>query len=83
MALFMAASANEVSQESDKWGGGVFTHYLIRGLRGEADENRDGFVYISELERYIRRAVPEATNGAQHPEVSGNFDRNLMMGVVK
>ena len=83
LALFMAASANQTSQEGDRWGGGVFTYYLLKGLQGEADQNQDGFVSLNELARFIRRAVVEATNGAQHPQVYGNYDGGLTVGMVK
>ena len=38
-ALITSAEANEVAFEDKKWGGGhgVFTHYLLEGLRGKAD----------------------------------------------
>ncbi|NOU11705.1 MAG: hypothetical protein HOO98_17045 [Nitrospira sp.] len=36
---------------------GLFTHYLLRGLRGEADTNRDNDVTLGELTGYVRQKV--------------------------
>lgn len=46
------------SLESDTWHHGLFTYYLLRGLRGEADVNRNGEVTIGEVMAYINRKVP-------------------------
>jgi hypothetical protein len=37
---------------------GLFTYYLLRGLRGEADTNRDGEVAVGELTAYLAKTVP-------------------------
>ncbi|OGW66985.1 MAG: hypothetical protein A3H49_06275 [Nitrospirae bacterium RIFCSPLOWO2_02_FULL_62_14] len=39
---------------------GLFTYYLLRGLKGEADTNVDGDVTLRELTTFIGRAVPAA-----------------------
>ena len=83
MAVFMAASGNQTSREGDQWQGGVFTKYLIEGLRGAADSNQNNLVTLSELAEYLPRAVIEATNARQRPEVGGNFDGSLPVGIVK
>ena len=48
------------SLESDAWHHGLFTYYLLRGLRGEADLNRNGEVTIGEVAAYVNRKVPTA-----------------------
>jgi uncharacterized caspase-like protein len=83
LALFMATSANQTSQEAEKWGGGVFTHFLLKGLQGGADSNGNKFVSLSELAEYVQHAVADATKGEQRPEVSGNFDQSLEVAVVR
>ena len=81
IAVLSASSANEFSQEGERWGGGhgVFTYYLLRGLKGEAD----GIVTIREVYDYLYRKVAEDTAGGQHPELKGNFDNNLPLGIVR
>ena len=84
-ALLTSAEANEVSFEDKKWGGGhgVFTYYLLQGLRGEADSNNNGFVAVGELFEYVRENVKKATNHRQHPSIGTNpFDRNMPLAIA-
>ncbi len=82
--IFTASEARELSHEGRQWGGGhgVFTHFLLRGLGGEADADRDGVVSAGEVLEYVRRNVARETDGKQHPDPSGQFDRALPLAVV-
>jgi len=51
--IITASSANEVSVEKDELGHGVFTYYLVQGLRGPADTNADGLISVDEAYRYV------------------------------
>ena len=59
--------------ESEKLHHGLFTYYLLRGLKGEADDNLDGEVTLGELSAFVGRSVPAAAKSAfnqeQHPQV--------------
>jgi hypothetical protein len=68
-AVITASDISQLSYESDKWGGGhgVFTYFLLKGLRGEADFNKDGTVTAGELFPYIHDSVDKATEGNQSP----------------
>ncbi len=44
--------------EPDQLKHGLFTYYLLRGLRGEADANHDGDVTLGELTTFVRQTVP-------------------------
>ena len=46
--IISAADENQLSQEDTKWGGGhgVFTWYLLEGLKGEADFDKNNQVNI-------------------------------------
>ena len=46
----------------------IFKVCLLRGLDGEADYNRDGYVTGSELGMYLQTEVVNYTRGAQHPQ---------------
>jgi tetratricopeptide (TPR) repeat protein len=85
MALLTASSAQELSYEDPRWGGGhgVFTYSLLQGLTGKANKNNDRFVTIRELYEFIYRSVADETNGQQHPELKGSFDNKLPISVVK
>ncbi len=88
VALLTSAEANEASEEDQKWGGGhgVFTHFLLEGMRGAADGfqgQRDGIVAVGELFEYVRHHVHQATNGRQHPAIGTSpFDRGLPMAIT-
>jgi hypothetical protein len=70
-AFLTSSSAEEAAQESDRIGGSYFTHYLVSGLRGAADVNRDRRVTLHEAYRFAfdeTLAGTETTPGrAQHP----------------
>ena len=59
--------------EDDKHRHGLFTYYLLRGLRGEADTNRDQTVTLGEMTGYVRQKVAWAAksqfNSEQRPQV--------------
>ena len=83
--IFTASEVGEVSQESQKWGGGhgVFTYFFLEGLKGAADTNKDGIVTLGEAIDYTDEHVRRATNARQHPDTAGQFDRSLPMSVIK
>jgi tetratricopeptide (TPR) repeat protein len=86
VALLTSAEANEVSFEDAKWGDGhgVFTHYLLEGMKGAADRSpKNGVVTVGELFEYVRENVQQATGNKQHPCVGTNsFDRNLPVAIT-
>jgi len=76
VAVISASDDKQLSQESKNWGGGhgVFTYYLVKGLSGDADYNKDGHVTLGELIPYLSEHVRKATKNAQSPTVAGRFD---------
>ena len=73
--MMTAADTNEFSLEDARWGGhGVFTHFLLDGLRGNGDANADGVVTFSEIFDYVSKNVISATEGRQNPQRSGFGD---------
>jgi hypothetical protein len=85
LILLTASSAGETSQEAKDWGGGhgVFTHYLVEGLKGAADENKNGLVDIREAYEYVRTKVSNDTKKKQFPELKGVYNNKFPMSVVK
>ncbi|HKE20573.1 MAG TPA: caspase family protein [Kofleriaceae bacterium] len=84
IAVLTAASATEASAEGKKWGGGhgVFTHHLLAGLAGGADDDGNGFISIRELFDFTYRNVSKDTSGDQHPELKGRFDNAMPLAVL-
>lgn len=82
VCVLSATDASQFSQEGEKWGGGhgVFTYFLLRGLRGQADTNHDGHVTVGELTPYLSEQVRRATGSAQCPRMAGSFDPALTIG---
>jgi formylglycine-generating enzyme required for sulfatase activity len=84
VALLTSAEANEVSFEDPQWGDGhgVFTHYLLEGMRGAADRDDNGIVTVGELFEYVRDQVQRATDYRQHPSIGTNaYDRNMPIAI--
>ena len=73
--MMTAADTNEFAQEDERWGGnGVFTHFLLDGLKGAADADNDGIVTFTEVFDHVSNNVRQATNGQQNPQKSGFGD---------
>jgi len=79
ICVISASDNKQFSQEGKKWGGGhgVFTYFLLKGLKGEADYNKDHGVTLGELIPYLSQQVRRATRNAQSPTVAGKFDPAL------
>lgn len=80
----LASRANERSFEDERWGGGhgVFTYFLLEGLKGKADLDKDSVVRASELIDFLSEVVPEQTQALQHPRVAGNLEARLPLAVL-
>lgn len=64
-------------------GHGVFTYYVVEGLKGQADADRNGIVTADELAEYVRRNVRDATSAKQNPTAEGgSFDANMPLAFV-
>jgi len=80
--ILTASAAGEDAQESDALQGSFFTHHLVSGLLGAADDDDDGEVTLSEAYRYAHdqtlRDSSATLQGTQHPafryDVRGSGD---------
>ena len=56
-----------------------FFHYLLEGLKGEADgaagTRKDRKVTARELFDYVAPKVVDITQGKQHPQMSGGWEK--------
>lgn len=69
--MLTSSKPNEYSQVLPHMKNSVFTHYLLKALRGEADSDRDGVVTIEEAYDYVYTHTKEETRGGQHPQKEG------------
>ena len=76
IAVIMSSKPDQTSAETSALQQGVFSYYLIRGLKGKADLNNDSYITMGELFLYTKNAVSAKSNGKQVPVVYGkNLDR--------
>ena len=81
--IITASAANEVSVEKDELQHGVFTYYLLEGLRGAADSDRDGTGTVDEAYRYVSEKVLRATGQEQHPVKKGSVEGSLVLSITR
>jgi hypothetical protein len=82
-ALIMSSKGDETSLESAGLRQGVFSHFLIRGLKGEADKNKDKVVSIKEIFDYLYSNVREYTGNRQSPVIKGTYDPVMPVSVTR
>jgi hypothetical protein len=82
-ALIMSSKAEETSLESQGLRQGVFSHFLIRGLKGEADKNKDKVVSVQELFDFIYHNVRDYTGNRQSPVIKGTYDPGMPVSGVR
>ncbi len=78
--VLTASRASEVSEEREDLQHGVFTYYLLEGLRGKADLDGDGVITVEEAYAYVSLKVPAATGQNQHPIKKGEVEGQLILG---
>jgi len=83
LALFMSSKREEYSLEDQGMRSGIFSHYLIRGLKGDADVDGDKVVTMRELYDFVYKNVRTYTSNAQTPSISGSFDWRMPVASVR
>jgi hypothetical protein len=83
LALFMSSKGEEYSLEDQGLRSGIFSHYLIRGLKGEADIDGNKLVTMREAYDYVYKNVRIYTSNVQSPTISGKFDWAMPVAVVR
>jgi hypothetical protein len=82
-AIIMSSKSEETSLESSGLRQGVFSHFMIRGLKGEADSDGDGQVSIQELYDFIYVQVRAYTGMRQSPVIKGDYEPNMPVAIVR
>ncbi|MBI2880912.1 MAG: caspase family protein [Candidatus Tectomicrobia bacterium] len=78
--ILTASGPNELSREEPSFGHGVFTHFLLKALRGEADADKNGYVTLPEAFEYVSREVSRATGQKQRPMLKGEISGEIVLG---
>ncbi|BCB96058.1 hypothetical protein JZK55_09800 [Dissulfurispira thermophila] len=57
--VLAASTGSQISSDYDSVKHGLFTYFLLRGMRGEADKNENGMIELGELYDYVKTSVSE------------------------
>ena len=79
--VLSAASGSQISGAIKEKEHGLFTYYVLRGLSGDADTNKDKVVKLKELSDYVSKNVKEqaALNGReQFPQLKSYQDKVIV-----
>jgi hypothetical protein len=83
--VLAASGGSQVSSTYDQKGHGLLTYFFLKGLKGEADQNRDSRIELRELYEYLRPQVERTArrefNNEQTPQLLGSPEM-LTRGVV-
>ena len=60
ITVFYASNTTQLAYEHPDYKNGLFTYYLLRGLKGEAD-NGDKSLTVAELHNYVQKNVEDTT----------------------
>lgn len=80
-AIFAACGSTEEARERKKLGHGIFTYELLRGWRdGEAQDKKDGVVYLLGLANFLTQDLTKYT---QKPQISIRVSRPIALWQVE
>ena len=79
--VITASQADQISSSSPDLKHGIFSYYLMRGMEGYADVNRDGKITAGEMQAYLLEQVTRQAgiqNRVQQPQLIGDANRVLV-----
>lgn len=79
--VITASQADQISSSSPELKHGIFSYYLMKGMEGEADSNKDGKITVGEMHGYLAENVARQAslnNRIQQPQLSGDANRVLV-----
>jgi uncharacterized caspase-like protein len=75
MTVISASSGDQISSTYDEKGHGLFTYFLLKGIKNEDVIKKDGSIAISDLFSYIKpqveRIARKQYNNEQTPQLIG------------
>jgi uncharacterized caspase-like protein len=75
--LFLSSRSSQTSRESSLLKNGLFTYFLIAGMKGGADADRDRTITARELFDFVYPRVKEQSGGTQIPVMWGKFEDSM------
>jgi len=79
--VITASAADQFSSASQDLKHGIFSFYLMKGMEGDADGNKDGRITSGELQKYLSEMVGKQAMGlnrTQNTQLFGDVDRILV-----
>ncbi len=79
--VFTASTAEQISSSSPDLKHGIFSYYLMKGMEGDADTNKDGKITAGEMHTYLTENVAKQAsiaNRVQQPQLTGDANRVLV-----
>ena len=77
----MTSQLNQISSGFKEAKHGIFSYYLMKGLEGKADQNKDKDITNGELLAYMDQNVAQKASELgrqQNPDLAGDPDKILM-----
>jgi hypothetical protein len=79
--VISASQFDQISSSSLELGHGIFSYYLMRGMEGDADGNKDGKITAGEMQEYLSDKVSRqamSINRKQDTQLVGDPSRVLV-----
>jgi hypothetical protein len=79
--VISASAPDQISSSSPELKHGIFSYYLMLGMEGEADDNKDGQITVGEMQTYLSQQVTRRASGmnrTQSPQTMGDLNRVLV-----
>ena len=76
--LMTAAAGDQIANPLKEAKHGMFSYFLMKGMEGVADNNKDNKITALELHEYVKENVWQQSSNKQLPELQGDADRVLV-----
>ncbi len=79
--VITASQNDQISSSNPELQHGIFSYYLMKGMEGDADENRDGKITLGEMQSYLSENVSRHAammSRKQEPQLIGDINRVLV-----
>ncbi len=79
--VITASQNDQISSSNPDLQHGIFSYYLMKGMEGDADANRDGKITLGEMQAYLTENVGRQAgmmNRKQEPQLVGDANRVLV-----
>jgi hypothetical protein len=79
--VLSASAPEQIASSSPDLKHGIFSYFLMKGMEGEADQNKDGSITVQEMQAYLSDSVGRkamSLNRTQQPQLAGDKNRVLV-----